>query len=137
MDVTGIEEPSDEELRSRVTLLDDGLLLYRETPVQTPRTIAVMFAQTRILARQRPAVRMVLDLRGVERPGPTARRHLREEFQAFAPRVAHLAIVMDPVNPVLRAMAKVFAHTLGYRSVSFHDQMEEALVHAHHAGHPD
>ena len=129
------EEPAgvdEESLRARITLVRDRLVLFREIRCQTPRTIDVMFDKLQELIQPWPTFVEVLDLRGIKRPDVEARRQLLLRMRHLHPRVVHLAVAVG-ANPVLRALAKVFAVTLGFPSASFHETLEQAMDAGHKA----
>jgi hypothetical protein len=121
-----------ETLRSRVTLVQERLVLFREIPFQTPRTVDVMFDRLEELTEPWPTFVVVLDLRGIERPGAEARQQLLARMRSVHSRFAHLAVAVG-ADPVLRAVAKVVAVTLGFSSTSFHATLEQAMDAAHRA----
>lgn len=123
---------SDEERReilSRVSEDAPGVFLYRELPVQSPFSIALLHEQLTLLAEGHPQFAYVLDLRGVHRPDAASRAMLRECVSRIARRVRHVAIAIDG-NLFIAAMAKLLAFGMGYRSVSMHASIEEALAEA-------
>jgi hypothetical protein len=114
------------ELRERVWRLDDGLFMMREVPVQTPYTLDVMFDRLEELAAGLERFAYVADLNGVQRPDAPTRERLRQRVTHINPRLAHVGIVIG-TNAVLRAVARMAAYAIGFRSISFHSSVADAV----------
>ncbi len=114
------------ELRGRVSRLDDRLFLMVEVPVQTPFTLDVLFDQLEELAAGLDRFAYVVDLSGVKRPDARVREKLRQRVGQINPRLAHVGVVVG-VNAVIRAVAKLAAFAIGFRSISFHMSVDEAV----------
>jgi hypothetical protein len=114
------------ELRERVGKLEDRLFTMAEVPVQTPDTIDVMFDRLEELATGMDRFAYVVDLSGVKRPDARTRERLRVRVGQINPRLAHVGVAVGG-NTVIRAVAKLAAFAIGFRSFSFHSSVDEAV----------
>lgn len=114
------------ELRERVWRVGDALFMLMEVPIQTPFTLDVMFDRLEELAAGLPRFAYVVDLSGVQRPDAAARERLRQRVARINPRLAHVSVVVGE-NAVIGAVAKLAAFAVGFRSISFHTTVDEAL----------
>jgi hypothetical protein len=114
------------ELRDRVWPLEDRLFMILEVPVQTPYTIDTLFDRLEELAADLDRFAYVVDLSGVKRPDPRTRERLRERVMHINPRLAHVGVVVG-ANAVIRAVAKLAAFAIGFRSISFHASVDDAM----------
>jgi len=114
------------ELRGRVSKLDDRLFMMVEVPVQTPFTLDVLFDRLEELATGLDRFAYVVDLSGVKRPDARVREKLRQRVTQINPRLAHAGVVVG-ANAVIRAVAKLAAFAIGFRSISFHMSVDEAV----------
>src|SRR5262245_54462647 len=114
------------ELRDRVWRLEDRLFMMLEVPVQTPYSPDLMFDRLEELATGLDHFAYVADLSGVKRPDARARERLRQRVSHINPRLAHVSIVIG-VNAIIRAVAKLAAFAIGFRSISFHTTVDDAV----------
>jgi len=114
------------ELRGRVSKLDDRLFMMVEVPVQTPFTLDVLFDRLEELTAGLDRFAYVVDLSGVKRPDARVREKLRERVAQINSRLAHVGVVVG-ANAVIRAVAKLAAFAIGFRSISFHMSVDEAV----------
>ena len=114
------------ELRDRVLQVDEALFVMMEVPVQTPFTLDVMFDRLEELAVGLTRFAYVVELSSVRRPDPPTRERLRQRVARINPRLAHVSVVVG-ANAVIRAVAKLAAFAVGFRSISFHTTVDEAL----------
>jgi hypothetical protein len=114
------------ELRDRVWKLEDRLFMLVEVPVQTPFTLDVMFDRLEELAAGLDRFAYVVDLSGVKRPDARVREKLRERVGRINPRLVHAGLVVGS-DAVIRAVAKLAAFSLGFRSFSFHISVDQAV----------
>jgi hypothetical protein len=114
------------ELRERVSKLDDRLFTMAEVPVQTPYTIDVMFDRLEELTTGIDRFAYVVDLSGVQRPDARTRERLRVRVGQINPRLVHVGVAVGG-NAVIRAVAKLAAFAIGFRSFSFHSSVDEAV----------
>lgn len=121
-------DPADEfhELRRRVWKVEDRLFMLVEVPEQTPWTIDSMFDRLEELAAGLDRLAYVVDLAGVQRPDARTREALRRRVAQINSRLAHVGVVVG-LNVVIRAVAKITAFAIGFRSISFHKTVEDAL----------
>jgi len=117
------------EIRARVSAPLDRLIVYREMVVQTPFTIQLMGEEVEALSQGWDRFVMVTDLAACKRPDAPSRAMLRRRVSRVVHRVAHLAIVVGG-NVMISAMARLVAYSMGYRSVSLHDTLDDALLEA-------
>jgi hypothetical protein len=113
------------ELRKRVWRLDDRLFMVREAPVQTPFTIDVMFDRLEELTAGLDRFAYVVDLTGIKRPDARTRERLRERVLRINARLVHVGVAVGP-SAVIRAVAKLAAFAIGFRSFTFHESVPEA-----------
>jgi hypothetical protein len=114
------------ELRDRVWRIEDRLFMLVEVPIQTPFTLDVLFDRLEELAAGLDRFAYVVDLSGVKRPDARVREKLRQRVGQINPRLAHVGVVVG-VNAVIRAVAKLAAFAIGFRSFSFHMSVDEAV----------
>jgi|RhiMethySRZTD1v2_1073278.scaffolds.fasta_scaffold16319_5 hypothetical protein len=114
------------ELRERIWRHEDRLFIWAEVPVQTPFSLDVMFDRLEELTAGFDQFAYVVDLSGVQRPNARVRERLRERVARINPRLAHVGLVVGG-NAVIRAVAKLAAFSLGFRSFSFHNSVDQAV----------
>jgi hypothetical protein len=114
------------ELRKRIWKVEDRLFMMVEVPVQTPFTLDVIFDRLDELAAGLDRFAYVVDLSGVRRPDARVREKLRQRVRQINPRLAHAGVVVGQ-NVVIRAVAKLTAFAIGFRSFSFHTSVDEAV----------
>jgi len=114
------------EIRNRVWRVEDRLFVMVEIPVQTPYTLDLFFDRLEELAAGLDRFAYAVDLIGVKRPDARVRERLRERVRQINPRLAHVGLVVEG-NSVMRAVAKLAAFAIGFRSFSFHTSVDEAL----------
>jgi hypothetical protein len=114
------------ELRQRVWQLEDRLFMMLEAPIQTPFTLDVMFDRLEELTAGLDRFAYVVDLSGVKRPDAEARERLKERVMRINRRLAHAGLVVGG-NVVIRAVARLAAFAIGFRSFSFHVSVDEAV----------
>lgn len=113
-------------LLQRVEIIAPRVIRYREIPVQSVFSVELMLAHMDQLSRPWPTFVELLDLSLVRRPGPEVREALKARIRTMLPRIDHMAIIVHR-NIVIRAMARIFALSLGAKSVSIHETEEQAL----------
>lgn len=118
-------EEAIDELRSRVSKIDDRLLMLHEVPKQTPFTVDVMFDRIEELTAGLDRFAYVVDLREVERPDAKTRDRLKKRVLAINPRLAHVGLAVGG-NAVIRAVAKLVVFAIGFPSFSFHASIQDA-----------
>jgi hypothetical protein len=120
-----------EAIADRISVIGDRLLLYRETPVQSPFSINLLFDRLEALTRDWDTFGYVVDLTEAKRPDPQTRAVLKDRVARVNPRLGHVAIVVGN-NLIMRAMARLFAYGMGLTNVSIHvtraDAIEEVRV---------
>jgi len=116
------------ELHKRVTRVEgeDRLFMLVEVPVQTPFTLDVLFDRLEELTAGLDRFAYVVDLSGVRRPDARVRERLKQRVARINTRLVHAGLVVGG-NAVIRAVAKLTAFSIGFRSFSFHKTVEEAL----------
>jgi len=114
------------ELRDRVWEVEDALFMLVEVPVQTPFTLDVMFDRLEELAAGLNRFAYVVELSSVRRPDARTRERLRQRVARINPRLVHVSVVVG-ANAVIRAVAKLAAFAVGFRSISFHGTINDAL----------
>jgi hypothetical protein len=97
-----------------------------EVPVQTPFTLDVLFDRLEELADGLDRFAYVVDLSAVKRPDARVRERLRQRAAQINPRLVHVGLVVGG-NTVIRAVAKLAAFSIGFRSFSFHRSVDEAV----------
>ena len=89
-------------------------------------TVDVLLDRLEELAAGLDRFAYVVDLTGVNRPDARTRERLRRRIAEINPRLAHVGMVVG-ANAVIRAVAKLAAFAIGFRSISFHMTVDEAL----------
>jgi hypothetical protein len=123
----GIGASPDEraELRQRVWPVEDRLFMMVEVQHQSPFTVDVFFDRLAELTAGLDTFAYVVDLTVAQRPDARTRAQLRRRVTEINPRLAHVAVVVG-ANVVIRAVAKLAAFAIGFRSTSFHATVEDA-----------
>jgi hypothetical protein len=114
------------ELRGRVWLVEDRVFMMSEVPVQTAFTVDVLFDRLEELAAGLDRFAYVVDLSQVRRPDARVRERLRQRVTLINHRLVHAGMVVGG-NAVIRAVAKLVAFSIGFRSFSFHGSVDDAL----------
>lgn len=115
-----------EALRKRVCKVEDRLFLMEEVPIQSPFTIDVMFDRLEELSTGLNEFAYAVDLTGVQRPDAPTRQRLHERVMRINSRLAHVGVAVG-LNVVIRAVVRLAAFAIGFRSVTFHMTVDEAL----------
>ena len=115
-----------EALRARVRKVEDRLFVYDEVPIQSLFTLDLLFDRLEELAAGLDRFAYVVDLRGVKRPGVEVRERLKQRVKRLNPRLAHVAIVVGH-DVVMRAVAKLAAFAIGFRSFTSNVSVEDGL----------
>ena len=115
-----------EALRARVWKMEDHLYMFEEIPIQTTFSLDVLFDRLEELAAGDERFAYIVDLRGVKRPGPEVRERLKQRVARLNPRLAHAAVVFG-ANVVIRAVAKLAAFSIGFRSFTSHAGVDDAV----------
>ena len=123
---TGALPDERDELRRRVWQIEDRLFMLVEVPHQTPFTVDVLLDRLEELAAGLDRFAYVVDLTGVKRPDARTRERLRQRIAQINPRLAHVGLAVG-ANAVIRAVAKLAAFAIGFRSISFHMTVDEAM----------
>jgi hypothetical protein len=113
-------------IANRVSVIDEGILLIHEIPVQSAFSVNTMFDRIEALARNWDRFAYVADLTEAQRPDAETRAALRARVVHINPRVTHVAIVVGD-NLLMRAMARLFAYGMGLASVGIHATRAEAI----------
>lgn len=121
-----------EAIAGRVSVVDDGILLLHELPIQSPFSVNLMFDQMEHLARDWDRFAYVVDLTEAKRPDPETRATLKARVLRVRPRIVHIAVAVGD-NLLMRAMARLFAHGMGLASVGVHATRAEAIEEARRA----
>jgi hypothetical protein len=115
-----------EALRARVWKAEDRLFVYDEVPIQSLFTLDLLFDRLEELSDGLDRFAYVVDLRGVKRPGAEVRERLKQRVKRLNPRLAHVAIVVG-TDVVIRAVAKLAAFAIGFRSFTSNVSVEDGL----------
>ena len=115
-----------EALRSRVRKVADRVFVYDEIPIQSTFTLDLLFDRLEELSAGLDRFAYVVDLRGVKRPGAEVRERLKQRVKRLNPRLAHVGLVVGS-DVVIRAVAKLAAFAIGFRSFTSHGTVEEAV----------
>jgi hypothetical protein len=118
-----------EAIAGRISLIDEGILLLHELPIQSPFSVNLMFDQIEHLARDWGRFAYVVDLTEAKRPDPETRAALKARVLRVRPRIVHIAVAVGD-NVLMRAMARLFAHGMGLASVGVHATRAEAIEEA-------
>jgi hypothetical protein len=116
-------------IAERVSIVDEGILLMHEMPVQSPFSVNIMFDRLEALARDWDRFAYVVDLTDARRPDAETRAVLKERALRVKVRVTYVAIAVGN-NVLMRAMARLFAYGMGLASVDIHATQAEAIEEA-------
>jgi hypothetical protein len=114
-----------DQLRRRVSRIDDRLFLMRQVPTQTPFTAEVLFDRLEELSAGLDRFAYVVDLTEAKRPDAPTRELLKRRIFRINERLAHVGLVVS-TNVVMRALAKLVVFAGGVRSFSFHESVDDA-----------
>ena len=115
-----------EALRARVWKMEDRLYMFEEIPIQTTFSLDLLFDRLEELAAGDDRFAYIVDLRGVQRPGAEVRERLKQRVARLNPRLAHVAVVFG-ANVIIRAVAKLAAFSIGFRSFTSHAGVDDAV----------
>ena len=115
-----------EELRRRVWKVEDRLFMLVEVPIQSPFTIDVLFDRLEELSAGLDRFAYAVDLTRVQRPDAGTRQRLRLRVSRINTRLVHVAVAVGG-NVIIRAVARLAAFAIGFRSFSSHVTVDEAL----------
>ena len=118
-----------EAIAGRVSVIDEGILLLHELPIQSSFSVNLMFDQMEHLARNWGRFAYVVDLTEAKRPDPETRAALKARVLRVRPRIVHITVAVGG-NLLMRAMARLFAHGMGLASVGVHATRAEAIEEA-------
>jgi hypothetical protein len=113
-------------LRGRVALTPAGVLVLTELPVSTVFSVGVLWDRFEELSAGWQRVSYVADLTEAQRPTAEVRAALKTRAARLKNRYGHVAIVVGD-NIVIRAMARLFAYSMGLRSVTLHPSRDQAI----------
>lgn len=113
-------------LRARVQLTPEGVLVFHEVPMATVFSVGVMWDRFEELSAGWRRVSYVADLTDAERPPAEVRAALKARAVRVRERWGHVAVVVGD-NVLIRAMARLFAYSMGLRSVSLHPSRDQAI----------
>jgi hypothetical protein len=125
-DMTGAERAA---IAARVSLVDEGIVVWRELPVCTPASIRTMWAEAeRLLAGCQPCV-FVFDLREALPPDAPAREALRACAREMVKASGHFSVVLGD-RFILGVISRLVAYAAGYHQSSFHRSVDAAIAEA-------
>lgn len=124
-------EAEREALRERVSLVEDGILLFRGVPVPTLFQLDLSFDRIEELAEGIPTFALIIDLTEGRRPSAEVRAHLRDRFSRLK-GLAHTSLFVGP-SYVLTVAARFVLRGAGHSSFTIHRRYEDALEAARHA----
>jgi hypothetical protein len=116
----------------RVSVVDAGILLIREMPVQSPFSVHLMYDRIETLSQDWDSFAYVVDLTEAKRPNAQTRAALKERSLRVKHRISHVSVVVG-TNELMRIMARLFAYGMGLASVSIHATCAEAIERARRA----
>jgi hypothetical protein len=118
-----------DEIRALVTLIEPGLLKYRETPKVTAYSIQLLAEAAVRISAGLQSYAMVIDLRDAELPSAKARKALRESLFSD-PRLSYVAVFTGK-NSVINVVAKlVLSQSMGGLRFSVSQHEQQALEKA-------
>jgi hypothetical protein len=121
-----------EAIRSRICVLRDDIVLYREMPVQSPFHLDLFQEELGRLSKTLPAIALLIDLTEAKPPNARTRERLREIFRGLT-NLRKVAVFTER-NFVLNIAAKFVLNGLGLRSYTIHTTRDEALKALANAG---
>lgn len=113
-------------LRARVTQVEDRVFMFQEVPIQSTFSLDLMFDRLEEMTKGLDRYAYIVDLRGVKRPGAEVRERLKHRVKRLNPHLVHAAIVVGN-DVVIRAVAKLAAFAIGFRSFTSHSSVEDAV----------
>ena len=115
-----------ELLRSRVSLLPNGVIQFKEAPVMSEFQCEVMWSKVEEMIDTNKENYLLVDLTGIEPPNARIRAKIKECVNRFGEHVNHAALVTGR-NKIVNLVAKFVVGGLGFQSISFHGTREQAL----------
>jgi hypothetical protein len=116
----------------RVSVVEAGILLIRELPIQSPFSVQLMYDRIESLSQDWDRFAYVVDLTEAKRPNAQTRAALKDRSLRLKHRISHVSIVVGG-NELMRIMARLFAYGMGLASVSIHATSAEAFERARRA----
>lgn len=114
-----------EALRSRVSIVEDGILLFRAIPIPTPFQLDLSFDKIEELTEGMSSFALIVDLTVGQRPSAEVRACLRERFARLT-QLAHTSLFVGP-SFVLTVAARFVLRGAGHQSFTIHRRHEDAL----------
>jgi hypothetical protein len=119
-------------LRARIEVTPSGVVVFNEVPVPTVFSVTVLFDRLEEVVAGWRSISYVADLTEAQRPSAEVRSVLKMRAMRLKDRYGHVAIVVGD-NIVIRAMARLFAYSMGLRSVSLHPNRDQAIAEVRRA----
>lgn len=116
-------------LRSRIQLVDDHVVYWRETARMVGWQVDIMFAEFAKATSTHDAIRWVWDVSETEQPKPSVLLHFRRLAEGFAPRVRHLAIRTGTNIGIWLPLRHVLPEA-GFTAMTLHRGIETAIARA-------
>jgi hypothetical protein len=117
-------------IAQRVWLVPPNIVVCREMPTLSPTSMTILFdtIEAYIATFPGPFV-YVLDISKTRRPDAPTRETLRRRGANLRPRVRHSCVVLGG-DVIMHAVARLVFYSLGYRPVTFHDSLDDAISEA-------
>jgi hypothetical protein len=112
-------------IKSRVEVLENGIIRYRELPMQTPFSVDLMHDRMEELVAGWERFGQVVDLTCCRRPDAATRARVKQRIRHLRPRLVHVAVIVG-ANSVIRAVASIVGYALGV-TVTLHPTEEKAF----------
>jgi len=116
-----------EAIRSRVSLLEDKVILLDEIPVVSPFSIRLVFAEMTKLSEDFTKCAYLVDVSNTSIPDAETRGYINMEFKNTLHSVKHVAFVTGK-NFIINTAARFVMFQTNLESFSINKTREEALV---------
>lgn len=113
-------------IRARMRLLEPGILIWQELPIQTVFSVRIAAEKLNELIETGKKAKELVDLREATSPSREVRNELGRLYKDH-PKLTHIAIVTGK-NYLMNVAARFISVLLGFGvKCTFHSTMEEAL----------
>ena len=116
-------------IAARVALVDEAIIVWRELPVCTPPSLAVMWNESKRLLHDDTRCVFIFDLREAMIPDARAREALRGYGRRIIGESRHVAAVLGK-HVVIGVVARLIAYASGYHDTTFHPTVDAAIAEA-------
>jgi len=123
------EDASAEEIqaiKSRVSLLDENIILLNEIPKVSPFSIKLVFEEMTAFAKELTNCAYLIDISETAVPNAETRRYINAQFQASLANVKHVSFITGR-NFIINTAAKFVMYQTNLKSFSIVKNKKEGI----------